>query len=1075
MFEETNWIFDPSRKGYEELFLYIGRPPRSFEHKFMDYANELLTLFSKRYQDDVTKQYTIITRVMQFLSETDQILCMKYFKFKFDKIKQGNLEFRTRMFPDDLQYAMLANLDNPRVSYQLYIRFPELQSPTQVTTLLRISLASSNWFSLQERFSKYYGRKFVIFPTEQDLEDKNTGGIGKLSANGLDHSANFALAMKLYSTRMFAGTERRLYEMETQARRRKLLPTSTMFSALILFSALQGDFKTAFAHYDRYIEIWSGRPNSPRTKDIFSILLPAFILPGKFDAVESLLIRYLDLEVKNLILLVAPGDIVTCVDFLAKNMSLDKVERIRQLCDKYNKWSPEVYRAFISSYTYLGQYKLADETIYQAYHHSKPQFSDSKIYALQIENLQAWIENDTDESNVAYNKKRLKLLEQIFRQPFLHKFKRLQPFLIKYNLKIDNIDEAIKILLASREKFILTEDHYFPLLRHLVVNLQDYDQFEHYLKMMIIDGIKPTARTYYLRIRARLSVGIIPNYAVKTLLELYGILDNGRYDLILNLKRDAFYICKTIILFLEAKKTWDISLLIHTEDKLKQAYGGTLPFEIRSLIYQFKVSYFSVHRKQDALIELNKSGYQDCKDLISDYISQYPFKEKTSVILPPLLKKQFGIVLTNQLNSQVHGTKMGWQRRHRKLAKANKEVKIDPTRTKIFVRAIESAISNNIIDKHTGFNQIIFGLLKLPVEEYLTVALKICEDHMIKENLDMQKEYEAKKLCYKLCLCYLGNNYPEQEVEETYQVFSKFYEVESIARAKEDLALLDPKPHNFHNFLRNEQTGYLFDLEYAPPYHHDSMNPRRFVDYFNPLNLYQSENIYLFQAQSKNRGLSPKVISILCQIIKEYCDGDTKKLNELETKFPNTVNYVMKYNDSWLQKFVSLADSLDTSYGFRNKVSKLLYKAVERNSMLYIEKDSTGTTPITAKPKCSPTELETQLIKLRNFKQNFAEFNHEYDRILQDISQLRIKSDRALLRIEERMQSLLVSLGSQQHEIFIMMGLKKHGPKLDRKRSDSFPFPLDTMRIDQVKKSQKRKQKKLNLNQQLRLLDSLAE
>ncbi|KAI5966775.1 uncharacterized protein KGF55_000184 [Candida pseudojiufengensis] len=850
--EGQDWMLNENITAYDELLKIIGLPPKEVS-KVDQFLQDLIQISEQIYEDNTS--YYLITQIMRNMITKSPYLTYIMFQFKSSEIRHRNLKRSKVLNKLDLAYVMEACLkfDENKI-YELYMQNRDLHDDeTQESVFLQLCVKHKDWKSLQSRFENMYGK------------------------GNLPDTIHYGITMQALE---FLGADSELERLYEQILERDLKMNSVIFIARMKAKIRQNDQDQIFNLMQEYIYLAiNDKAYSDDVKFVFPFVLQLYIQEQDFTSVLDLLRVYMEKERELNLEIVSPEVFSNMSNLFAENCALANLEELYVLSTEFNKQDSNFLAKMVQSYTKLGQYSKADRFAFDGHSKSYLPFSDLQLYAAQFENYMKWGESkpgietqryiDIKSEFIADSTLKthfsifqaqvgsIKLLSNIMNYLQIKAKKESKANAIPY-VKGREIKTFYNLVRSMKHYHIRTnEDLYLPILKANLI----YENFKPLNVMKIFhemnqNRILLTAKSYKYFIKAMSFLDQKYDSRLKNtsdmlrqMLDTYGFYgDNNKANPQLNFKNDSLPIADIVIKYVETVGLRQGNALFNKFIYFcENVFDGKLPLPLKMKIDRLlRQSYKQVNKYEyDMFLDQNLTTYASVLD---SYLTQKP--ETFDIIIPPILNDTLADIAMQKMKRYLE-TKSFDNRNQAKI--------LD-----ILVKGVKLKIED--------YNYLISKFLMNPYDNLETILILIERD-LIKGNLSQIELYKEKKLCYKICLVYLGNNYGDDTVEENYKILSDYYGVKSIAVERENL-----KNNNITNFLRSS-SGRLFNIK-LDSYDSRTMNQFNFIEYFNPARELTSD-IKLFNSTSRQ----------LMQVLKHQIKTKNWTMETLRANYPKIMRY----------------------------------------------------------------------------------------------------------------------------------------------------------------------------------------
>ncbi|KAI5950998.1 hypothetical protein KGF54_004072 [Candida jiufengensis] len=909
MVEGEEWLKDETITAYDELLKLIGIPPKEV-FGVETFLQDLTQIAEQLY--DTKTSYYFITQIMKNLVSKSPYLTYLMFQFKSSEIRHRNLRRTSVLNKFDLAYVMEACLsfDENKI-YELYMQNRDLHDDeSQESVFLQLCVEHKDWKSLQSRFENMYGK------------------------GNLPDTIHYGITMQALE---FLGADSELERLYEQILERKLSMNSVIFIARMKANIRQKDQNELFNVLQEYIYLaLNGRAYQNDIKFVFPFVLELYIQEQDYKSVLDIIKIYSEKEKEFGLEFVSPKVLSDVSKILAENCSIAHLEQLFEIASTYHKLTPEFMAGIIDCYTRLGQFSKADSLAYQAHSRSSPPFSNLQIYASQFNNYTEWERSIPQADTKRYIEMKLEYIASSILKTHFSIFQiqaggipllsDVMDYLQKKaknhsrinalsHLKGREVKTFYNLIKSSKHYHIRTDEElYLPILRSNLI-YENYKPLNvmKIFKEMNSDKILLSAKSYTYFMKAIMFLDKKYDRRLKNtsdllrqMLESYGFYDDtNRFNPKLNFKKDSLLIADIIIKYVETVGIRQGNALFNKFVYFcEDVYNDKLPIPLKAKIdKQLRRSYKQVNKVEyEMFMEQN---FTFTEKLLNQYLEQVP----SNSIIPPVLNNSMADILIQRMKHWIET---------KSFTQDHKSLVLD---------TLLKGIKLNIVD----YNYLFSKFLEDPSNNFHTV-MTLIERNLIQGNLTQIDLYKEKKLCYKICLVYLGDNFGDELVEENYKILSDYYGVRTISEERGHLKV------DGLNFLRSS-SGRLFNIR-LDPYGSRTMNQFNFIDYFNPARELTNE-LKLFNNTSR----------LLMKTISTHIKNTTDSIKILKEKYPK----IMSYYTSDLSYYKNLTifngkiDYLNSSNDPRIRRSKDVLKELLFNynkAKIFISKDATFTTKI---------------------------------------------------------------------------------------------------------------------------------
>ncbi|KAI5948802.1 hypothetical protein KGF57_005200 [Candida theae] len=880
--EGDRWFVDEKIVEYDSLFQLIGFP--SSDDKFDDYFQEVIKIVEKHHDESVS--YHFLTSIMRNLSKTAPFVTYRLFEFKLAQWRQRNLPRTVVLNHLDLAYTLKACLilDENKI-YEIYLQNEDLHdSESQEAIFLDLCVQHKDWKSLQDRFENMYGK------------------------GNLPDTVHYGITMRALEFLEADSELERLYE---QILDRGLMMNASIFIARMKAKIRQKNQDGVEQLFEEYISlVLQKRAHVDNMSHAFLYVFQILFLDGANGTILQTLLRYLEKE-SHLKLPMVSGKVLSLIaSHLSRNCALKDLDRLLEMAHQFQKIDSDFASGLIDAYTKLGQYNKADEISYYAHGQTNPPFSDLQIYASQLKTHLIWHRQPISRKTKRYNDVKINYIVSSALQSEFTLFQSRPGGIDILSSVMDSLRQnaieysrsnslrylrgrAVKTLhnLAKRQaiyRLRVDERLFLPLMKQNLV-YQNYKPLNvmKIFNEMNLKRVLVSAESYVHVMKALRSFDRRYDRSyknstdmLKQMLQSYGFeADKSKSNPELDFKKDSTLICEILVKYVQSvglRKGGDLfsRFVVFCED----SFDGKLPLDLKVKIDLFLSDCYKEVNNAEYGAFL-KEKWEVYWGIFSKHAREMGNSNPTAI--PPVLNDVLSYFTIQKMKHLIDTN--AFTIHHQK------EI----------IDALRMGLHPNIFD----INYVLSHLLKQrPLIHFLDI-MKVIEGHLIKGNLSELESYREKKLCYKMCMNYLYNEYDEQSVADNFKILSDYFGV-SMSKIKAQSKRLGRL-----NFLRSA-SGRLFNIKTAP-YGSRTMSQFDFIEYFNPVRdlsneprLFNETSRLLISAISeyaRENGKEKSLLPVSFPKISKFYSSDLSYYSKLNA-FNGKVDYLNSLRDSRLRK-----------------------------------------------------------------------------------------------------------------------------------------------------------------------------
>lgn len=861
-------LVDSSYSEYQSGIRLISMNPPGID--FALHIKNLKNIILETY-DDKKVFFNFLTTLMKGCVEFSPQSALNYWEYKFREPRNGkaltsvfnsmDLTICMNALSKDKQYDRVLNV---------YGQFVQFHHDDQIEILLKVTAASQNWKLLQAQFEEMYGR------------------------GDLPYIVHYSVVMNSLAN---IGSREDVEKLYHQLLKRNLKLTDSIYVALINSSIYHDDFDGSMMWFDEYLEkVEEGSIESSPSPYLYSLVFKSYIksndLPKTMEFLESSLER----QKKHNTKLIDAQVLKDLVNFAGTSYSPKNIEIVRKLAKSLNITLDYFYVDLIRAYTRVCEFEKAEEIAYEAHMESLLPFKNARIYKAQLRNLRFWYRYTAKGQKTFILDRIWFILEVVYSNSVISpkNIHGLYSEMIKYFLNHQKVGDAQGVLAISKDKKILTEDHYSPFLQHYA-KYHSFSGNSNIIAMyreMAANKVNITAKTYVQLMHALLGMdntqnnGYVNSYKLlQSVFELNGLTmskdDNtkrvispeGIYDQCVDL-------CRIVLSYAMANTKDDLEnfeLISHFLAQIRAILGKTLTTQFRFMIYLEMGKLYHYQGQVSLTRKLVESGIEEIHEVCETYIREYPYSESKDLInIPVSLQLTYRKLISLSMKCMAR-------------SRENPES---------YIKLFEDADSRNIKLSGKQYYTIISEVLKDKQNpKSLPIILTICEKHLVDGNFVESMWARNLQFLYKLVILNQIRQSGDLRVFQDFKILNNFYNVKDLKKLDKEFEKLDnPMPLIIKEVLNyNSSWGKYGILSIGKLFHSISRT-------FSP------------EKQLTTRYKMPTNLMIpISNSIKDYCNNNKVEHYKLMNEYPKTIEYVNYFKPARLRY----------SY-FRREINKII-------------------------------------------------------------------------------------------------------------------------------------------------------
>lgn len=824
---------------YERALRLVAIPPPGTSLR--NHIERIQSVVEQATGNDKHRLSLFVSSLLASISVTHPSIAISYWEFKKERLSTTMLQYATHQ---DLLHVMWAHFaqKNYDAVLRVYAENPTLQHDDQITVLLKISDQAKDWKLLQLQFEDMYGR------------------------GQLPYVVHYVVVMNALASIGAATEVEQLYHQLLQ---RNLTPTAPIFLALIKSKLNVNDHAGSKRWFAEFMEkVADGTISAEAVPQLQAEVFSMNFFAGDVGAAMKALNEIVQQQNQQAVRFIDSKFAARMIDFAASVYAIDQLDTILVLARSLNVVDETVYQKAVDALIKFGQFRRADELLFEAHCESVVPFSSALITKAQIKTYRIWFEATPDTQLRQYLAQ--KVTETIRRidgggiSP--HNMSHLLVEVIKHFVALKKLRAARSYLDLVKKANGLHELHFLPFLRHYS-HLKSYEGHTEVLELyreMVKLKVHPSAATYYYLIQSLIHMDKVNNTGFKnsynlleSVFELYGfsMVDNiaGKKVPAAEIAHNAVYLLKIVAAYAvaTAHKQSNLDVVVKFLTQIQAKLGNRISFGLRFAILAEMGRIYHVRGEFHTAKKLVDDALAELHDIIdSNKLAQLLLAQP----VPKLMQIQYRTLVTHKLQ----------------ILRATKEQQ--------HLQMLHDVVSRRIRLSGPQFSELGMAVLKSPSVAQIHQVFYVCEQYLVSGNWVELKLTRKIQYIYKLLMVYLLRSLSADTIRTRYKLLNDYYNVRNLHHLQREFAHVQDPKHKLSeeleafNRLHPTHPWTLAELLQKTP------------EFFVPKRMISTKNI-----------IEPALAAALLRAVEHHCRGDITKAFALYDQFPETMEYLLYF------------------------------------------------------------------------------------------------------------------------------------------------------------------------------------